>query len=254
MDYSVCVSSVYMGRPFEEGVRRAAALGYRSFEFWGCPPEILEAANRARRETGLKVKAFCANMVPLTQPERHGEYMERLREDIKSARRLEAELLLAQVGPELPDVPRAAQHEAIVQGLKACAPLLEDAGVVLAVEPLNALVDHKGYYLTRSGEGFDIVREVDSPAVRLVFDVYHQQISEGNILSNLLPNLDLVCHVHIAGNPGRHEPLIDSEVHYPTIINALRRAGYRHDVGLEYIPAGDADESLRRILQEMPVG
>ena len=85
--------------------------------------------------------------------------------------------LIATTGNEM-DIPREQQHAAIVAGLKGIAPVAEDAGITIVLEPLNILVDHGGYYLDTSKEGFEILREVDSPRVRLLFDIYHQQITE----------------------------------------------------------------------------
>lgn len=252
MKYSICASSLYLGRPLPEAFRHLRALGLTTCEIWQWQRDGLEAVAAAAAENGLKIVAACANMIPLTVPERRGEYLEALRQDLQAARRLGCDFLLAQVGPELPDVSRAEQHAAIAAGLRACAPLLEDAGVTLAVEPLNRLVDHKGYYLTSALEGLQLVREAESPRVKLVFDVYHQQISEGNLLENLRACLPEVVHIHVAGNPGRHEPWIDSEVNYPTVIRAARAAGYEGLIGLEYIPTLDPDESLREAMRQLP--
>ena len=246
MNISICASSLYLGRPLPEAFAHLGRLGFDTCEIWQWQRDGPDAVADAAAENGLRLIAACANQIPLNQPERRADYLETLKQDLRAVKRLGCGMLLAQVGPELPDVPRAQQHEVIVAGLRACAPLLEDAGVILAVEPLNALVDHKGYYLTRSLEGLELVREADSPGIKLVFDVYHQQISEGNLLENLRACLPEVCHLHIAGNPGRHEPWLNSEVHYPTVIKAALEAGYAGHIGLEYIPTLDPDESLRQ--------
>ena len=140
-----------------------------------------------------------------------------------------------------------------MEGLRACAPLLEDAEITLTIEPLNTLVNHPGYYLTSSAEGFEIVREVNSPRIRLLFDIYHQQITEGNLIANLTANAPLLGHIHAAGNPGRHELLGENEIHYPSVFAALKRTGYDKAVGLEYFPVGDPDESLKQLFKVMPL-
>ena len=127
----------------------------------------------------------------------------------------------------------------------------QDSGIVLAIEPLNTLLNHKGYYLARSDEGFEIVREVDSPCVKLLFDIYHQQVTEGSIIRNLTQNITDVAHIHIAGNPGRHEPYENSELDYPTVLKAVKAAGYKGYVGLEYLPLRDPDESLKAMLMAL---
>ena len=80
--------------------------------------------------------------------------------------------------------------------------MLEESGITAVMEPLNVLVDHAGYYLVTTAEGIEIVTDVGSPNVKLLFDIYHQQISEGNVLRNLILNLERIGHVHIADNPG----------------------------------------------------
>ena len=142
---------------------------------------------------------------------------------------------------------RAAQHRAIVEKLKAGAPLLEDAGVTAVVEPLNILVDHAGYYLSTSAEGLELVDEVGSPNVRLLFDIYHQQITEGNVTQNLVRDIDRIGHIHVADVPGRHEPG-SGELNYAYIFKAIQGAGYRGFVGLEYVPQADSTDSLKQTL------
>ena len=96
-------------------------------------------------------------------------------------------------------------HKQVVQVLNRLAPIAEDAGVTVVLEPLNILVDHMGHFLTTSKEAFEMVKEVNNPYVKVLFDIYHQQISEGNIIPNLTKNLDCIAHLHSAGHPGRHE-------------------------------------------------
>lgn len=253
MKYSVCTNSVFGNISIPEALKRIRSLGLDTFEFWSWWDQDVDAIAAAMEETGMKLSAMCAKMVPLNEPARREEYVQGLKESIAVAKRLGCRQLITQVGQELSDVPRAAQHESIVEGLKQCAPILEAEGIELLVEPLNTLVNHKGYYLARSDEAFEIIREVNSPMVRVLFDVYHQQITEGNLIDNLTGNLDLITHIHIAGNPGRHEPLKDSEVCYPAVLAALKRAGFTGAVGLEYFPLGDPDESLREIMEKMPL-
>ena len=253
MEYSVCVSAVYAGIPVHEAIPRVKNAGFGAFEFWSWWDQDIDAVDEARRRAGLRTAAFCTRFSVLNDPSRRGEYIEGLKASIAVARRLECPVLISQVGNEIKGVPRQKQHESIVEGLRACAPVLEDAGVTLAVEPLNTLVNHRGYYLYSSSEGFGIVNEVGSPNVKLLFDVYHQQVTEGNIISNLTGNISSVAHVHIAGNPGRHEPYENSELHYPTVLKALYGAGYEGHVGLEYLPLRDPDESLKTLLKQMPL-
>ena len=253
MKYSVCSSAVFSGISLAESLSRIKAAGFSAYEFWSWWDQDLYAVDEARKRTGLLTAAMCTRFAALNDPSQRDAYIKGLIESINAAKRLECPVLISQVGNDIPGIPREKQHASIVEGLQACAHVMEDSGITLAIEPLNVLVNHKGYYLSRSEEGFDIVHEVNSPGVKLLFDVYHQQITEGNIIQNLTKNISDVAHIHIAGNPGRHEPYENSEIHYPTVLRSLRDAGYEGYIGLEYLPLRDPDESLKTLLDQMPL-
>lgn len=238
--------------PLAEAINRIAAAGAGAYEFWAWGDNELDSVYAAQSETGLRCAAMCGSFEPLNVPERHEEYMRSTENIIKIAKKLGARILITQVGREIAGTDRRAQHDAIVSGLRKCAPMMEDSGIILAVEPLNALRDHPGYYLISSAEGFDIVRETGSANVKLLFDIYHQQVTEGNVLENMLPNLDLIAHIHTAGNPGRHEMYENSELDYAYVVERLKSAGYKGGVGLEYLPLRNPDESLRLLFEKMP--
>ena len=155
------------------------------------------------------------------------------------------------VGPERDDLPPGAEHRAGVNALRDAAPAAEAAGIDLVVEPLNNPVDHPGYYLDSSYEAYEIVDAVDSPAVSVLFDVYHQQITEGNVIQNLTEHVEFVGYVHVADVPGRHEPGT-GELNYARVFEALDDAGYDGYVGLEYSPSTDAAEAVERVLELVP--
>lgn len=248
MKYSVCVPAVFRGMPLAEALAKVKEAGADTFEIWGWNEDDLSVLEAGCAEHGLKMAAMCTKLVPLNDPQRREEFMSGLRASIAAAQRLGCPVLIAQAGQEIEGVARQTQHDCIVEGLKEAAALLEGTGVVLTLEPLNALVDHKGYYLTSSQEAFDIVREVGSDCVRVLYDVYHQQITEGNLIANISANIDCIAHIHIAGVPGRHEPHRDCEINYPDVLAALERAGYAGAVGLEYFPTEDPVQSVRAAL------
>lgn len=258
MRYSVCLNALFGGVPLHEAIGLARAAGADTCEFWSWEGADLDRVEQALAEHGMQLAGMCTRSFTLTDPALRADYLDGLRASLPVAKRLHCPALITQVGPALAHLSRAEQHRSIVDGLKACVPLLEEAQVTLLVEPLNALVNHPGYYLTRSDEAFHIVREVNSPFVRVLFDIYHQQITEGNLIANLTANAEWIGHIHAAGCPGRHEPFRASEIHYPAVLHALEEAGYKGFIGLEYIPAEDAAQGLRRILQgralEQPEG
>ena len=108
------------------------------------------------------------------------------------------------------------------------------------------LVDHAGYYLVRSDEAFAVIDEVASSHVKVVFDIYHQQISEGHLIHNITANIDKIAHFHAAGNPGRNELTI-GEIHYPSVFQAILETGYDGFVALEYWPVEDPLAGLKQV-------
>ena len=115
------------------------------------------------------------------------------------------------------------------------------------VEPLNILVNHRGYFLSQSKEAFQIIDEVGSSNVKILFDIYHQQISEGNLIANITANIDKIGHFHVADNPGRHEPGT-GEINYTNVFAAIRKTGFDGFVGMEMWPVGDHAEAVRKTM------
>jgi hydroxypyruvate isomerase len=194
----------------------------------------------------MQISACCTRFISLVDERVRSDYLQGLQESIETAKRLNCPTLISQVGDCVKGVSREAQHDSLVAGLREAAPILEQAGVTLVIEPLNELIDHPGYYLVRSDEAFQIVDEVDSPRVKVVFDIYHQQVSEGHVIANLTANIGKIGHFHAAGNPGRHE-LNRGELHYPSIFEAIRATDYDGYVGLEYWPLGDPVDGLQEV-------
>lgn len=243
---SVCIDAVLGELAFDDALRIVANAGIDAFEFWGWWDRDLTQLLSARDTHQLKVSACCTKFISLVDPAARAEYLAGLEESIAAAKRLNCPTLISQVGDYRPGVSRADQHACLVQGLKQAAPLLEAAGITLVIEPLNELVDHPGYYLIRSDEAFEIIDQVGSPRVKVVFDIYHQQISEGHLIHNITSNIDKIGHFHAAGNPGRHE-LSLGELHYPSIFEAISATDYEGFVGLEYWPVKDPTNGLREV-------
>ena len=128
-------------------------------------------------------------------------------------------------------------------------PLLEREGITLLVEPLNTLVNHPGYFLASSEEAFDIVKQVGSQYVKVLFDIYHQQITEGHLIANIRENITWIGHFHAAGNPGRHE-LSNGELNYEQIFKAIDETGFTGYIGLEYFPLEEPSIGLKHLIND----
>lgn len=245
MRWSACIEWLFAPEApdFPDRIRAARDAGLDAVEFWRCSNKDLDAVEAALRETGMALAGIlCEPIRDLTDPASHADFLAGMRISAANARRLGAPVIIAQSGNLLPDRPRQAQHDAIVAVLRAAAAELEGTGVTLALEPLNDRVDHPGYYLTSTEEGLDIVDAVASPAVRLLYDIYHAAVMD-EAIEVLAGRLDRVVHVHLADLPGRNEPG-SGRLDHAARLAWLRREGYAGLVGLEYRPTGGTVDSL----------
>jgi hydroxypyruvate isomerase len=228
-------------------IRKSAELGYTAVEAYFWTNWDLNAVRKTLDETGVEFLSLVVPETRMTDPAYRESWLNALREACEAATILGAKRLITQVGNDT-GAPREKQHAAIVETLTLAKPILEQYGVTVMPEPLNTKVNHPGYYLTAADEAFAIVREVDSPYVKIVYDIYHQQITEGDIIPTVIKNLDCISHLHAAGHPGRHE-LWEGELNYKYIFDAIDKAGYTGACGLEYGALQNPVESLRRAMQ-----
>jgi len=244
MRLCVAIPCFFGNTDFCDAIRTVAALGYDAVETYKWQTLDIDAVKRTLDEEGVELLSICTTEFRLTDPQYRDAFIEGVRMSCEAARRLGAKRMITQVGADT-GAPREEQHASIVAGLRAVAPILRDNGITLMIEPLNVLVNHKGYYLPYAEEAFEIIREVDSPFVKVIYDIYHQQVSEGNIIPTVLGNLEHIAHLHGAGHPGRHE-MQSGESNYRVIIDRIDEAGYTGALGLEYSPLLDPIESLKK--------
>ncbi len=134
--------------------------------------------------------------------------------------------------------------ETTAEGLRRLAPIAEQSGVTLVLELLNSKVNHKDYQCDQTEWGVRVCEMVGSPNVKLLYDIYHMQIMEGDIIRTIEQHHRHVGHYHTAGNPGRHEIHRSNELNYGPIFAAIRETGYTGWIGHEFVPLGDPIESL----------
>lgn len=248
MRLSPCIETLFREESIVQRLRRVKELGFKGFEFWSPENKDIDELIRVSTELDLTVTAFCTESISLVDAKKREEYLEGLKRSIDLARRLGCDQLITQTGPELTSIPREDQLLSLIDGLNACAPILESNRITLLVEPLNIIVDHKGYFLSRSAEAFDIIQAVNSPYVKILYDVYHQQITEGNLIPTIRRNIDLIGHFHIADHPGRQEPGT-GEINYLNVLQAIKNSGYDGWIGLEYRPSQNDRATLESILK-----
>jgi len=249
---------IYDDEPLTRRIDRVAELGFEAVEFWTWPDKDLDAIETRLDEHDLDLTSISgireqsrpeALGRAMTNPERRAGAIADVEASIEVADRLGCPSLIIHLGPER-DAPHDRMYESVVEGLREVAPAAEAAGVTLLLEPLNQAVDHAGYFLAQSETAYQIVEDVDSPALSVLFDIYHQQITEGNIISNLRHNDEYIDHVHVADVPGRHEPGT-GELNYVNILEALDETGYEGYVGFEFTPEAGSRAALEAIAELM---
>ena len=246
MTLSACIEWLFAegGRSFPDRFRAAADAGLERVEFWNLGDRNVDAIRSALRETGVRVTGFVSEPAArLVDPATHDEFVAGVRRSAAVASRLGADGLIVVSGDTQPGVSSVEQRHAIAGALGRAAPIAAEHGICLLLEPLNSLIDHKGYFLDSTPEALGIVRDVGHPSVRLLYDLYHSTVMGEDPAAVLSGAGDLVGHVHLADAPGRHEPGT-GDIDWPRQLAALRTAGYEGALGLEYMPVRDTLSSL----------
>ena len=234
-------------QPFADRVAAAAGAGIDAVEIWGWRDKDLDALERSLRAHGSTLVSMIVDPpIPLVDRSRRAEFLAAVAGSARVAGRLGCGTLVVTAGQARLGVPRLKQWRAIAEALRAASPIASDSGVVLALENLNSRVDHVGTFLDSTAEALDIVDEVGSPAVRLLYDLYHSVVMGESPADVLGSRVDRVRHVQLADVPGRHQPGTGT-IDWGVAIGWLTAAGYRGPFGLEYAPLGPPAASLGHI-------
>lgn len=250
------LTMLYPDIPFLDRFARAAAAGFTAVEFL-FPYEFGAPAIKSRLdEYGLRAVLFNINpgnvaageRGSLNDPARREAFRRSMEEALEYAHHFACPRIHVMVGNRLPGLTTEAQLACVLENLAWAAPRAAAAGVTLLIEPLNA-IDMPGYFVHSPGEGMQIVRGANHPAVKLQYDVYHTQMTEGNLIQSMTTLMPHIGHIQISDVPGRHQPGT-GEINYPAIFAAIERLGYTGHIGLEYRPDGDTDASLAWLPRE----
>ena len=249
---SVMLWTVFRGMSFEDKLQKMADAGYSNVELTG---ESRNWTDEDFARVAAKRKALGITF-DTTGGVRHGivnpQDREGLLADIKAVlptmEKLECPRLIVLSGSTVPGLSHNDQHQSCIDSLKAAIPLIEGKTinghpVTLILENIDP-VENPPYYLTSVAEGFEIIKAVDHPQVRFLYDLYHEQISEGNLIEKLEKNLQYVSVIHVADVPGRHEPGT-GEINYANIFKKLVELKYDGVVAMEFMPTGDPIAALR---------
>lgn len=248
MKYSVCTDALFPQASPKSYMFQLKSCGCTAIEFWSWWDKDIESLVEICRQSEMKIAAFCTRFdINPGIPQNHDAYLSGLADSIKTADVLGCSTLIAQAGWTVADIPFQIHRNALMQVLKDAVPLLSSSETTLVLEPLNTKTDHPGYHLSHAEDAFDLIKALDTPYIKVLYDIYHQQITEGNITQSIIRNIDLIGHFHIAAVPGRAEPLC-GELNYPYIIKKIKETGYTGYIGLEYMPHRSPIQTLRETL------
>lgn len=245
---SLNIEPVLTDMDFYDRIKVAAELGFSSVEFWDPETKDVDKLGRIAAENKVKVGMCTINGIfkyALENP--YPVLSNAVVETIQHMKAMDCGSMIIFSGNAIGKTD--SQKNIIIDNLKRLTELAEKENVVINIEPLNSVVECKGHYLDSQYTGFEIVKCVNSPFVKMVYDIYHIVVMEGNIIENITQNIDLISHFHSAGVPGRNE-LFLGESNYPNIIKAIEKTGFTGYFGVEYWPSyKDQMLSLKETLE-----
>lgn len=246
---SICADTVFLDLPFEERLKKIADAGFL-VEFWGWKGRNLEVIS----QNNIPVCGFSGTQGgSCVHPDGMADYVAGIAESTPVGKKYGASFLVVhggELGPNGEVVHKISSNPAThwitaYKALSQLAKLGEESGITYTLEVLNTKVDHAGYSINIIEDAVRLVKEVDSPHVKILFDIYHTQVEEGNVAELLQKYHQYVGHIHVADVPGRHEP-DTGELNYRFIAQVLREVGYEGIVGLEAYAKSDSNEAMER--------
>ena len=249
---SVMLWTVFKELPFEEQLAKVAEAGYSKIELVGeyknWSAGDFDRANAARKRVGIEFDATAGLAHGVADPGTRDAFLAELKQALTPMETLDCPAMIVLSGNVVPTLSREAQHQASVETLKRAAALVE--GKTIAGQPVRLLLEcihleeNPKYFLTSANEAIEIVRAVNHRQVQFLYDIFHEQMSFGNLIDKLDKHIDVIGLIHVADVPGRHEPGT-GEINYGNIFRKLAELKYRHNVAMEFLPVGDPVATLR---------
>jgi hydroxypyruvate isomerase len=238
--------------PFDQCMEWVAEAGYQGVElvgeFQSWSPAQRAAIMAKMRSVGMVFDAMSGINAGFAVPEQTEAFRTQFIEQMRAAQELECPKIILLSGNRVDGLRAEVQRQTSIDTLKWAAEKAAKEQIDIVIEPID-LLENPSIYLASVADGFEIVRAVDSPHVKVLYDVYHEQRSFGNLIEKLEKNIDWVGLVHIADVPGRHEPGT-GEIDYGSIYRKLAELNYSHWIAMEYYPIGEPVASLKKSRME----
>jgi hydroxypyruvate isomerase len=232
----------------EDFFPRVAAMGFAAVEIWK-PDATFPAIADLAHQNHLVLASFSGHDslgIGLNNPAEHTRIVDELGKSIDLAVEYGVPGIICFSGNRLPGQSEAEAIAATVDGLRQIAPYAEQKNINLNMELLNSRVDHAGYQCDHSAWGLEVVKAVNSRNVKLLYDIYHMQIMEGDLIATILANIEWIGHFHTAGVPGRRDLDDTQEINYRGLMQALSKTSYNLYVGHEFRPKGELFGALQQ--------
>ena len=236
------------GMSLDELFAKAAEMGFGAVETWHRNDEFDEFV-KAAQKNNLVIASIIGDFGiadGFNDIKNHDMLVEKTREIIDVAADLAIPGIICFSGNRREGQTDEQGLAITVEGLRRAAPYAEKKGVNLNLELLNSKVDHGGYMCDRTVWGVEVCERVNSPSVKLLYDIYHMQIMEGDVIRTIRDNIKWIGHFHTAGVPGRNEMDQTQELNYRPIAQAISDCGYEYYFGHELNPLGDKLDALRQ--------
>jgi hydroxypyruvate isomerase len=230
----------------EQFVRSAAEAGFVALDL--VPPEHWQLVT----DRGLAISSIGGHQpleIGLNRVDQHDRIEHEVRSAIANAQKLKIPNVICFSGNR-EGLDDARGVEVTVAGLRRLTPLAEEAGVTLVLELLNSKVDHPDYQADHTAWGVQVCQAVGSPRVKLLYDIYHMQIMEGDVIRTIQAVHPLIGFYHTAGTPGRNDLDETQELNYPAIFKAIKETGYTGYIAHEFIPKADPAAALRSVFEQ----
>jgi hydroxypyruvate isomerase len=249
---SVMLWTVFKGLPFEERIAKVAEAGYTRIQFVGeyhsWSPADFDRAIAARNRLGMEFDTTAGLKSSIGDPAGRDALLADVAHELTLMEKLSCPALIVMAGNVVPGLSREAQHASCIEGLKQAAKLVE--GRQINGHPVRLLLEcidpeeNPKYFLTSAAEAIEVIRAVNHPQVQFLYDMFHEQIAEGNLIEKLDKHIDVIGLIHVADVPGRHEPGT-GEINYGNVYKKLAQLNYRHNVAMEFMPLGDQVAKLK---------
>ncbi len=258
MHYAFCLEMLYTEFPFIDRLMAAKQDSIEYIEFWDWRDKDLNLLNQRQKELTIKVSNMSGNRrYGMVDPQERQFLLNEITETIRIAQDLNCPRLMLLVQSLRPDgkanpVPENLSNiqkadQVITCGI-AIGALADTFDIDILIEPLNTIIDHPGYFLNSSSLAFQIIKEINHPRIKILYDIYHMAVMGENIVKDIEVNLDLIGYLHVADKPGRNEPG-SGEIDYKNILSVLKSLHFSGMIGFEcYASTRDSHRAVQNIM------